>query len=517
MPDTATVQAAKKDDPSTTGKAHDRQQKAVDVCRDVFAGTLNMRDRGGLYLPQFPKEIDTAYSSRLKQSVLFNAFKRTVNGLVGMIFRNDPQPTEEVPDIIEGLMDDIDLQGRHFTVFSRDVFTDAMIDGHACVLVDYPSVEEGEVPTLADERSKGLRPYWLDVRKQQVLSFRTRQEQGRTVLTQAAIQFITTEEDGRFGEKEVERIRVYRIMDARGEDGADARYVSWEEWVKREKSKKIGEQYVMEKEGRLTIPEIPLVAIYVNRTAYFESDPALLDLALENIKHYQVRSDQDNALHVCSIPIPIFTGLEEENELKVGSNVGVILPEGGSAVYLEPKGNALSHGRLQIQDIEQRMAALGLAMLQRQTRSAETAQAKMIDKAESDSALASAARGLEDGLNECLRLTAMWMKIDGGGEVNVNFDFMAQQMDPQMIDVLAKMVAQGYLTLQTLWELLIAGEVLPATFDPVEELQRLEEASEAEMTVMQKLFGGKKKGGEGGPPEEGETGKEGEAGNLEGQ
>lgn len=513
MPKAKAVETAKKDSPANTGQAHDRQQEAVTICRDVYAGTLLMRTKGSTYLPQFPKEIADAYASRLSQSVLFNAFKRTVGGLVGMIFRKDPQPTEEVPDLIESIMDDIDLQGRHFAVFSRDAFTEAMIDGHVCVLVDYPSVEEGEVPTLADERSKGLRPYWLDVRKQQILSFRTRQEQGRTVLTQVAIEFTTTEEDGKFGEKEVVRIRVYRLQDALGEQGDDARYVAWEEWVKKEKETRGGENYAMEKEGRLSIPEIPLVPIYVNRTDYFESEPSLLDLSLENIKHYQARSDQDNALHIARIPIPVFVGLEEEVKITVGPNTGITLPIGGKASYMEPEGKALEHGRKQIMDIEQHMAALGLAMLQRQTRAAETAQAKMIDKSESDSALAAAARGLEDGLNECLRLTALWMKLDNGGKVNVNFDFMDQQMDAQMIDVLSKMVAQEYLTLQTLWELLIAGEILPDTFDPEEELERLEEASDAQMAVMQKMFG-KKKVGEGGTTQEGQ---EGETGNIEGE
>lgn len=476
----------KADSPANTGQAHDRQTEAVKICRDVHAGTLTIRANAKTYLPQFPKETDPAYLARKGQSVLFNAFRRTVGGLVGMVFRTDPQPTDEVPEVMVNHLDDIDLQGNHVAVFARDAFNDGMIDGHTFILVDYPTIEEGEALTLADEREQGLRPYWVSIQKQDVLSFRTRQEQGRTVLTQVAIRFRTTEEDGDFNEKEVERIRVYMVQDALGEGGTDERYVTWQLWKKKEgdTAKAKGDEYEIEAEGRLTVAEIPLVPIYVNIAAYFESDPPLLDLALENIKHYQVRSDQDNALHVASIPIPVFTGLDDDETVTVGANTGIILPIGGEAKYLEAQGSSLKHGREQILDIEQRMAALGLAMLQRQTRSAETAQAKQIDKAESDSALSSAARGLEDGLNECLRLHAAWLKTEDGGKINVNNDFTVMQMDAQMVTVLSNLVGKNQLSLDTMWQLLIEGEILPATFDPEAEYEALEEASASELAAL---------------------------------
>lgn len=476
------------DSPATTGQAHERQQPSVTICRDVMGGTINLREKGSEYLPQFPQELDKSYNARLSQSVLFNAFARTVKCLVGMIFRNDPQPTEEVPEVMKEHLDDIDLQGRSLPVFARDAFNDAMVDGHVYILVDFPETEEGEIRTLADERDKGLRPYWISIPKQDVLSFRTRQEQGRTVLIQTCIYFRNMEEDGLYREKEVERIRVYRVVDQGIDEEAIDRHVAWELWQKNEEKAvkdATEDKWYMVKFGRLTRPDIPLVAIYVNRAEFFDSEPPLLDLAIENIKHYQLRSDADNVQHIASVPIPWFSGLDEDRNLTVGSNTGILLPVDGKAGYLEPMGHALKAGRDNIQDVEQRMAALGLAMLQRQTRQAETAQAKMIDKAESDSALAAAAVGLENGLNECLQIHADWIDgVDKGGKVTVNKDFMAQMMDPRMVEVISKLVGIQQLSLETMWDMLVRGEVLPATFDMALELERIESASEAELAAM---------------------------------
>lgn len=452
-----------KNQPDALGLAHQRQHDAVTICRDVYGGTLRMRERGEKYLPQFPKEKFEAYQARLRTSVLYNAFKRTVRGLVGMVFRKEPQLGEDVPAQLVEHAENIDLAGRNLAVFAQDAFTDAMVDGHVCIFVDMPAVDPDAVPTLAHERAMGLRPYWTTIPKSEVLRFSTQMVNGRAVLTEFVYRECAVERDGQYGEREVQRIRIYRLTGGR---------VEFQVFTKR-KDESGKESWTAEKQGTMSIDEIPVATAYTSRVRYLESEPPLLDLALENVLHYQTRSDRCNNLHIAATPIPVLIGAEVDEDGKtqvVATNQAIQLPLGGDAKYLEPTGAALDHSQRELQDIEARMAALGLAMLQRETRAAETAEAKRIDKSASDSQLAAAAIALGDAIEEAFRLHAKWLKIgEGGGSVSVNDDFERQEITPQMVKELREMVGAGQLRLETMWDILERGELLPSTFDPEAE------------------------------------------------
>lgn len=470
-----------KDNPSAPGLAHQAQAEAVEIVRTVHGGTLAMRRAGERFLPRFPREAPDGYAARLGSAVLFNALKRTVEGLAGMVFRKDPKLGDDVPEAIRGTDDqgtgghweNIDLAGRHGAVFAKDVFHAALLDGHTLIFVDYPALNGDEVRTRSDERRIAPRPYWTHYLKQDLRSFRVAKVGGRIILSQIALTETVTEGDGDFGEREVEKVRVYRLP--RNEDGSfTGGEVVFQVWRKAQSVGEDADVWEMEgAPGTIALDFIPLVSVYAGRTGFLTSDPPLLDLALENIAHYQIQSDRRNHLHIGGTPIPVFIGVDEETELVVGSDMAIRLPVGADAKYLEITGASLGESRTELQDILLNMAALGLAMLQRDTRAAETAEAKRIDKSETDSRLSSAARALLDAIEEALGIHARWMGLDDGGSCEVNRDFETQEMDPQTIKVLSDMVAQGQLSLDALWDKLKAGGVLPDTFDGEVEAAKL--------------------------------------------
>src|SRR5690606_8155183 len=108
---------------------------------DVYGGTFTMRDAGKRYLPQHPKEEDDAYKDRLRRAKLFNAFRRTVKGLTGLVFRKDPQIGDDVPEPIVGHLDNIDLTGRDLATFAKALFKSKTKLGHAHILVDWHGPE----------------------------------------------------------------------------------------------------------------------------------------------------------------------------------------------------------------------------------------------------------------------------------------------------------------------------------------------------------------------------------------
>ncbi len=458
--------------PNSRGIAQEAMQPAVTICRDVYGGTLMVRKRGETYLPKFEREEDKDYRKRLAAAVLFNAFRRTVKGLVGMIHRAPIVLSDAVPEEIRADLENADLAGRHLDVFARDISEDAWIDGHAAILVDMQRVEPGAIRDLTDLRNAGLRPYWVQIRKGQILRSQTVNVAGQTVLSRFAYSECVVEPDGEFGEREVERVRDFRltaggvvcIIHTKRNDAA-------------------GERWDTEPAQLMSIGKIPVATHYTNRTGFMASEPPLLDLALENVLHYQVRSDRQNVLHVASVPIPVFKGLcQDGGEVKVGPNSAILLDDDGAAEYLEPQGAALQHSADELKDIESRMAYLGLSMLMSESRAAETATSKEIDKSESDSALLAAVRDEEDTIEAAIELHAMWRDIplDRAGEdrwVTVNRDFVKRPLSPQMAQVLLAAVDGGRLTVETMWDAFIRGDILPGTFDPETERVLLEGAS----------------------------------------
>lgn len=450
--------------PDYESASYTRQIGDVLYCRTVYNGTKAVRDAGDALLPQYPSEEDEDYKRRLKRAVLFNAFRRTAHGLVGMIFRKDPQWGDTPPErtALESL--NVDLLGHDINVFSRSASIDAMVDGHTWVLVDYPRVQ-GELQSAAQEREAGIRPYWVPILKSQAINVQWEVgPTGEPRLSLFAYRTTKSERDGAFGESEMECIRVL-------EPGGFSEYVQT----------KSGWELV--DEGPTTVPYIPVAFVPTNETMPFESTPPLLDVAFENIDHYQIRSDHRWAGMFASQPMPVFTGAEPDN-IVWGAGRALFLPSSeANAVLLESSGASLEATRNDMKDSEARMAALGLQMLVGEKRTAETAQSKLIGKAESDSVLSAMAKAIQDGLNRALAIHADWTGTEPA-ELVLNNDFHEATLDAHSVNALSRMVARGQLSLETMWSALIAGEILPDSFEPEEERERLDAADVDELEAL---------------------------------
>lgn len=467
-----------KNQPDAVGEVHKRQAGAVEICRDVYAGTLRLRDKRDKYLPRFPKEPKKKYEQRADQAVLYNAFKRTVRGLVGMVFKKEPKLKDDVPKAIKEHAENIDLQGRALHVFARDFFEESWIDGHAHIFVDCKRVDSDEIVSWIDEQAE-VRPYWIIIQKQDVIRFRTVTVGGRKVLVRLAYREVVLVEDGEYGEREEIRIREYRLAPREQDDQDTEIGVEFTVKAKR-KNEDNKEVWVLLEHGWLEgMQRVPLATGYTNRTGFMESEPALLDQALENVRHFQLRSDRDNSLHTAGIPIPVLIGYEGENEkLETASDIGFTLPLHGDAKYLEPQGTALEATGAELEAIEKRMMILGLSTLHKDHRGVESGVSKQIDKAETDSQLAMSARGLSDVLEEALGLHAEWLGVDkprgeDGGSIGVNTDFGNIQITPEMIRELREDVLAEQISLETKNEILERGDIMPDGWTPELERERL--------------------------------------------
>jgi hypothetical protein len=448
-----------KDLPSSQSPAVKAQMPALEVVRDVWDGQAKLHSKGSQYLPQDPAERPPNYHTRLKRSVFFNVFRKTVDGLVGFVFRKDPVLGDDVPAVIKGDQngkgghaENIDNAGTHIDVFLRDLMLDAMTAGHAAILVDYPNTD-GQVLTLGDEQTRKIRPYWVPIKKDNIVSWRTTIEDGRLVLTQLVLRECTYVPDGRFGEQKQER---YRVLYRDGTVGYDLLEIGEDK-----KSVVVIEQGVYANQVEIPVAEI----VTSGKCSLFVSDPPLLDLAYLNIAHYQLWSDYANSLHKTCVPVFFTAGVVppgEEGKFIISPDAGVNAsnPQ-AKADYISHSGDALAASKDAIEGLEENMASLGIAMLATQKRVAETAEAKRIGKADTDSALSVTARGLQDGAERALDFHARYLRLDDGGSIQINRDFEDMSMPADLMVAWATLAEKLSLPLRVVLEALQEGGRIP--------------------------------------------------------
>lgn len=448
----------KPDNPSLSNK---RQALGAAICRDCYDGPLRIRDRGETYLPRFPRESPEAYKDRLSTSVFFDVFSRTVEGLTGLVMRTPPQLADDLPQPIKDMWENIDRLGSRGDVFCADRHSDGTTDGHFIIFVDMP--RKSSVEKVRADQS-GKLPYWVGIKKQDVLAAQYREIEGEYLLSHFRYQTTVVKPVGRYDEAEILTVREYNLV----VDESGSRAVQFEV---HERDPKL-DTWLTVDSGQMEIDEIPIaVGYHGKKLGPFESRPPLLPLALENIKHYQLVSDNDNVLHLCSVPQFAVIGSEDEStSATVSPNAGWSLPAGGDIKYAEPAGAGLAAAADRIEKSERRMAILGLSQLMSDRRGAETATSKRIDKSESDSALSRQAAASEDAFEEAIRLSAKWLDLQlpekrDGRWLSLSKDFEHLPMDPEVMKAYVSAVAQAGLPIRVLLEAWQKEFRIPDTVD----------------------------------------------------
>lgn len=466
--------------------AHQKMSRNWSIVRDVGEGTLRLREAGSLYLPAEKAEKSEAYQIRLDRAILFNAFDRALHSLVGMVFRKEPTLGPDVPeqmrgreatdeaDEIEGQLEDCDQAGTYWTVFAKELFTDAMRDGHSFLMVDappYPVRADGQPPTLLDLENANWRPYWVRYDASQAVNWRT-DSKGR--LQQITFEERTWEADGEFGEAEVYRYRVLRPG-------------SWQLFRKVKDPKTNKDTLILEAEGKTPLSEIPVAVVYTRKTGALTSKPPLLDLAIINLAHWQKYSDYSIGLHL-TIPVLCIKGGNPSQKIEyIGHYSAFRLAPDGDLKYAEPTGAGLAPQRTDLIDLEEKMAVLGAAMLVKKTPTPKTATEELLSHVKEESDLATAARSLKDCLEQGLKFWAQYLRLPSGGSVTLGATVEELMLSPEEIRAFGEMVTNRIVSKRTVREVLKEADKLPETFDEQEELRRLESESAEEAARQQSI------------------------------
>ncbi len=438
----------KVNDPNTAWYAQEPHWVLIE---DLVSGTYGMRKKHRRYLPQEPRELDDSYDNRLARSVCPPFYQRLERMLAGMLTRK-PVRLNDVTDTIREQLFDVDLQGNDLNTWTYETARKMIRYGHVGILVDAPS--------------DGGRPYWVSYTPREILGFRTEIKDGSTQLTQLRLleSVIVPSEDSEYGEEQVEQVRV--LMPG--------------EYQIHRRDKK-GDFRVID-EGTTNLDQIPFAVAFSNRYNTMESRPPLEDIAELNLKAYQVQSDLDNQLHISAVPMLAFFGFPSSaEEVSAGPGEALAFPAEGRAEYIEPDGKSYDAQFKRLEQIASQINELGLSAVLGQKLSAETAEAKRIDRSQGDSTMMVIAQNMQDAIDNCLQFHAQFLGESQAGSSYINRDFLGSRLEPQEIQALLQLYTAGTITQETLLTQLAEGEILGDDFDIEEELEATQNGGLIEM------------------------------------
>lgn len=462
------------------------QARDARPCHDLMGGTEAMRRAGSLYIPIEAGEPEEQHKSRIARTVLRNIFKQTVQYDRGQVFAKevaldnaDDTLNDEQMEFFEQWKENVDQRGKNLTSWAGDVFQQGLVDGVTFCLVDFPTVEtqsvegvtlyrntagEWQPRTEASAREEGWLPYFVHVHAEQVLDCRAEWQNGRRIITHFRYWEETTENDPAnvWGQDVVQYIHAYWLD-------------RWELWRKREQET----SFTLVTQGRLSLHEIPL-AVFMpgDRRTEFTAQPALMDLAWLNVRHWQATCEQCDLMAYVRRPPWYITGVDETPQDANGqtSKQGVFGP--GNVLYLPrdaTMGSAgvnpgsVEAGRSELKDIEEAMANYGLQILQRPVFSSVTATQVNRESRENNSQLKNWALDFQDFLENCLHFVGLWQGYPDGPSAKVNDEFAANAN----VDYLLQLHDKGLVSKETLSVLMKRSGVLPDDFSYEDETAKL--------------------------------------------
>ena len=416
------------------------------VMAAVTRGTNYIRDLSETYLPQEPREDQDAYTTRVDRSVLSPYTSRLIETAAGAILRK--------PIHIEGdqywldMAQNIDGLGSSINEYARRALVSSLTFGHSAILIDYPPAT-GAI-NLAEERAMGRRPYFVHVDAPQIWGWR--KEDGTNRLLQVRIHDYDVRPLNEFGEEQIEQMRVIY-------PGRYDLYTLGQEVVE------------FSATGGYSLDEIPLVPIYSNRRGLLISQPPLLDIANLNITHYQRQADLIHALHIAAMPTLVLEGWDDTTgNATMGVNYAIAMQPGNKAYYVQADATSFDAQMAELQSLESQMSTLGVTKLFGQKFVAESAEAKRIDQAQSNSVLSIISQELESALNQAFAFAAQYVGMEPP-EITIDRDFDYYRLIGQDVAVLSQLNEAGKISNAMLLEILRRGEILPDNINIEDEAE----------------------------------------------
>lgn len=303
--------------------------------------------------------------------------------------------SESHQEIADGVAKRVDGRGTSMTGLCSAVFEDAIWNGTSFFAVDCAV--------------NGGMPYIYHLSADKILGFKLDEDDR---LTEIRISETAVVPDGDWGEKEVERVRVFR---------RSGEVVTWSLW---ENGSGGYQQVVADEPFALKIiPVFPVHSSAVVPSGELFVPSLVKDLACENLEHYRKLSDYSNILHLTSCPSIFITGLEADEQIIIGASSAIKGQIGATMAYVESNGSATGSGREAIQDLERKMRSRSAGLLENNGPT-ETATGRALQAGQTNNKVAIIAMNMAAALEPCLACYAYFLKVIAPDfMVDINTDY----------------------------------------------------------------------------------------------
>ena len=386
---------------------------------DALDGSVAVKAKRAKYLP-IPNAADTSlgnkarYDAYLTRAVFYAVTRRVLAGFVGEIFDRDPVIT--VPPAMQEFVDDATGEGVGLVQVAKQCVRAALAFGRIGLYVDYPNTNGA---TTKKELGEGVRPIVSTYSAKQIINWRTRKVNAKTMLCLIVLEEEFDTSDNGFEAKKGKQWRVLRL------DAANKYTVEFY----RENT---GSQMVDALGNVIDFPIMPTDAdgkpfeeipfkFIGSETNTAEIDyPPLFDMADMNMAHYRNSADYEESVFLVGQPTPVVTGLSETwadkyfaEGIGLGSRAAIPLPVGASADLLQAKESSMGKEAMEMK--ERQMVALG-ARLAQQQKVERTATEAGLESASEKSTLSNISDNVSVAIEWALYFAARFQGITADGE-----------------------------------------------------------------------------------------------------
>lgn len=446
--------------------AYKAMEDAYYLIDHLLGGTKLMRDAGEALLPKEPNEKSFSYQVRIARSFLLNFYKDMVNDIVAKPFEREVTLSHDLPELLQPLVDDCDAMGTSLTDFAKNMFREGIAYGKSHILVLHP--EDNEMGSDYIKLKKGVRPYFVHVRAVEPIGWKGRAK-GNNIehLSQVRIKTSEVEQDGDWGERIVERVRVY-------EPGLVTLH------------EKIKDKWVEIKTSPMSLKDkIPLVTFYTNRTGLLTAEPPLYPVAETELVFWQSYSDQRHILKFSRFAMLFGKGIENEDQRKNGPSVGPdawfgVESKDADLGYIEPTGEGIKAGERDLADLKDNIEAKGHRVITRKTAQ-KTATGERVDANKSMSNIRQWVTSAQIAINQALQLAAEWKggkaKLPDDFTCNIYKDFVLDSRNKEDLADMVKLAMNDKFPLDVLFHEMMRRGTLDEKWDTKQMAKDAQELS----------------------------------------
>lgn len=444
---------------------YDKYVKKWKRARDAVAGEDAVHAAKTEYLPMLSKQEPYEYESMLKRSPYFNASGRTLDALVGMVFRKMPQ-VQASDGLKETILKDVDLRGTHINSLAEKILREELTVYRCGILVEYPRVNNASGLTQAQVEALNLRPYTSFYKTESIINWREARINNVMQPTMIVLHETYTASDDGYEAKSADQYRVLRLSEG-----------VYSQELYRKSANSDNYELVAVITPLLRNKPLNFIPFYSFGSEENElniHDAMLLDLFNINLAHYRVSSDYENGCHYTGLPMLLLAGIQlgENERIYVGSQTAITSDNPDAhGEFIEFQGQGLGALEKNLDRKEAQMAAIGARMLAPEKTGVESAEAMTIKHSGEESVLAGIANMISQQISAMLTFMAEWAGNAQTVTLELNTDFVPVSMTPQKLTALTQALQSGSISNETYFYNLKQGEIIQQdrTFEEEQE------------------------------------------------